>query len=59
VIRLDIRSDVGNYLAYVFSVRAVPAFLMFGADGRPAGRHGGIASEKTLSGLLNEAIKER
>ena len=59
MIRLDIRSDVGNYLAYVFSVRAVPAFLMFGADGQPAGRHVGIASDKTLNGLLDEVVKER
>jgi hypothetical protein len=32
---------------------------MFGADGQPAGRHVGIASDKTLNGLLDEVVKER
>jgi hypothetical protein len=59
VIRLDVRSRVGNYLAYNFSVRAVPTFIMFRADGHFAGRHTGIATERTLEGLLQEATKER
>lgn len=59
VVRLDVRSDVGNYLAYHFAVRAVPTFLMFNAAGQPLGRHVGIASGKMLDALLNESLKER
>jgi thioredoxin-like negative regulator of GroEL len=56
---LDVRSRVGNYLAYNFSVRAVPTFIMFDAAGQPVAHHVGIATAGTLAGLLSEATEER
>ncbi len=58
VIRLDIRSDLGNRLAYQFGVRAVPTFLMFDGHEGIAGRHVGIATPAALSTLAETALKE-
>ncbi len=58
VIRLDIRSSLGNQLAYQFSVRAMPTFLMFDGQGNLAGRHVGIATAAALSDLAENASKE-
>ena len=58
VVRLDVRSELGNRLAYQFGARAVPAFLMFDNSGQIAGRHVGIATSAALSTLAETASKE-
>lgn len=54
VVRLDVRSTLGNALAYQFQVRAVPTFLLFSPQGELWGRHVGIATAGRLANLLNE-----
>jgi hypothetical protein len=58
VIRLDVRSELGNRLAYQFGARAVPTFLMFDNRGQISGRHVGIATSTALSTLAENASKE-
>jgi len=58
VIRLGIRSSLGNQLAYQFNARAVPTFLMFDRSGNLAGRHVGVATSASLNNLLAQALEE-
>lgn len=59
VVRLDVRSALGNALAYRFQVRAVPTFLLFTAQGELAARHVGIATSGRLANLLSEVTEGR
>ncbi|MDH7488352.1 MAG: thioredoxin family protein [Anaerolineae bacterium] len=59
VVRLDVRSALGNALAYQFQVRAVPTFLLFSPDGELAAKHVGIATAGRLASLLSEGTEGR
>ncbi len=53
VVRLDVRSALGNALAYQFQVRAVPTFLLFTPEGELIAKHVGIATAGRLANLLS------
>lgn len=59
VVRLDVRSALGNALAYQFQVRAVPTFLLFTPEGELIAKHVGIATGGRLANLLSEASEGR
>lgn len=59
VVRLDVRSAIGNALAYQFQVRAVPTFLLFAPEGALAAKHVGVATAGRLANLLNELTEEQ
>lgn len=59
VVRLDVRSALGNSLAYRFQVRAVPTFLLFTAQGELVGKHVGLATSGRLANLLIQGMEGR
>jgi len=59
VVRLNVRSALGNTLAYQFQVRAVPTFLLFAPHGELVAKHVGVASAGRLTSLLDEGMEER